>query len=507
MNGDHTLARLKDLGLAAWQAEFAKSFLGDSAKRHQILVAPPGTGKSTTGAAIVASFAATRSVRVLVLIPGLALRAQWAHQIRSLGCPSEVLMVDQKAYRQVLSESPIDQTAWDKPGVYILSMDFARKSVIASGLKEARWDLVVVDDAERMTSPLASALLQDLIEAGGVGRLLLLSSVHTPALSNWIKTFPTWGGSSAAIQATEWTGPLLQWDGTTVGRPEITLELVSYRPGPDELDFVRRLQDAIPPLRKALGPGDFLTRMLSRRAASSLFAAEQSLRTLRRRLTEESVRDPESQEHRNRREPDGGDTKQLTDTSSTPPETKLDPGQVVSLVDGCLDSLELVESDAKLAVAKQVIRRSLSSGPVREARVCVLTGFTDTASYVATALTELDARVQKLTGSMSDDARRLGFEQFRQTGGILVCTDATLEGMDLSQVRDVLHYDLPGSDRRLDQRLGRFLRFGRTTPGRMYLLCDETDSFGNDTQRLLERIRAGWEPMASPPDEDSDTEE
>jgi Superfamily II DNA/RNA helicases, SNF2 family len=64
---------------------------------------------------------------------------------------------------------------------------------------------------------------------------------------------------------------------------------------------------------------------------------------------------------------------------------------------------------------------------------------------------------------MTTRERSIAQEQFNQTGGLLLATDAASEGLNLQHAcRMVIHFELPWSPARLEQRTGRVDRIGQT---------------------------------------------
>jgi superfamily II DNA/RNA helicase len=100
--------------------------------------------------------------------------------------------------------------------------------------------------------------------------------------------------------------------------------------------------------------------------------------------------------------------------------------------------------------------------------------YADTLSYLYSATDDLGIQVYKATGVDSFAERQATIQGFLEQGGLLVSTDAGLEGATLQEVAHVIHYDLPSNPKILDQRLGRFDRYGREVPCTMYLLRDES---------------------------------
>jgi superfamily II DNA/RNA helicase len=81
-----------------------------------------------------------------------------------------------------------------------------------------------------------------------------------------------------------------------------------------------------------------------------------------------------------------------------------------------------------------------------------------------------------LTGSLNVDERANNLNLFRQNGGILISTDALLEGVSLEFVDESINYDLPIDPTKLEQRWGRFLRIGRKSEFRMVFMRDKSKS-------------------------------
>jgi superfamily II DNA/RNA helicase len=197
------------------------------------------------------------------------------------------------------------------------------------------------------------------------------------------------------------------------------------------------------------------------------------------------------------------DTIEETGSPERPTLSESSSVAVLSLLDACLDSLESVETDTKLEAAKALVESIRSSQPQSPTRVCVLTCFADTATYVASAFGELGLTVQKLTGAVSKDARWDSLQRFRDAGGVLVCTDVIPEGVDFPDVLDVLHYDLPQSPVLLEQRRGRFDRYGRVCPCTMYVFRDESGILIDEIQLFRSLMPDETPPEAPNPGEET----
>lgn len=105
-------------------------------------------------------------------------------------------------------------------------------------------------------------------------------------------------------------------------------------------------------------------------------------------------------------------------------------------------------------------------------------------------------QVQVLHGGLSDVEQQEIVESFKQSGSpirVLVTGDVASEGVNLhKQCHELIHYDIPWSLIRLEQRNGRIDRYGQKTPPQIttLLLQPSAESFSGDLvvlTKLLER--------------------
>ena len=92
----------------------------------------------------------------------------------------------------------------------------------------------------------------------------------------------------------------------------------------------------------------------------------------------------------------------------------------------------------------------------------VFTEYRDTLARLEQRLTAAGHPITVLHGALSPADRRRVQLAFNERGGILLATDAASEGLNLHErCRLVIHYELPWSPSRLEQRAGRVDRFGQ----------------------------------------------
>ncbi|MCX5812540.1 MAG: C-terminal helicase domain-containing protein [Proteobacteria bacterium] len=252
--------------------------------------------------------------------------------------------------------------------------------------------------------------------------------------------------------------------------------MVSFTRGADEIKFLSEFLKMIPALAVGVPSNlePFFSRLLNYRAASSLFAIEQSLQRLKLRFESQIGFSETASIDSDIDQPESDSDLDEVDLS-TPPDldewtTERTSGLLV--VEQLLEALDKVTSDEKLKATKRLIRLIVDSRTDRMPKICIFSTYADTVLYLHSATDDLGINLFKATGVSRLADRQAAISQFLEQGGLLIGTNAGLEGTTLEQVTHVIHYDLPSDPRALDQRVGRFDRYGRGEPYTAYVLRD-----------------------------------
>ncbi len=157
------------------------------------------------------------------------------------------------------------------------------------------------------------------------------------------------------------------------------------------------------------------------------------------------------------------------------------------------------ESSSKYAALRDYLR-SLGIGKTSQQRAVVFAERVSTLQYLARRITNdlgLAAdQVRVLHGGLSDVEQQEIVESFKQSSSpirVLVTGDVASEGVNLHrQCHELIHYDIPWSLIRIEQRNGRIDRYGQTTRPQIttLLLTPSAKDFAGDIvvlRRLLER--------------------
>jgi len=495
MNEQGILASLQSRGLQAWQAKFVASFLEAESADFQLLTASSGTGKMQTCIAIATELATKEAKRILVLTPA-SLCEEWRTRLGDAQSQVPVFLVTRQVYRELEAAVQIGQSPWEGRGIYVISQDLAKQNDFSASLSEVIWDLVIVDEAHHLASPKRTKLFNRLISAGAVLKLLLVTATPFPALEKWPYPLSDQStGFPAAFAITSWLGDLRNWDGTMVERPRVDLKVVPYIRGNDEVNFLSKFLSLLPEPETAIGVSRFLIRLLIQRAASSVFAIDQSLQRLSHRLkiTVEEAESLFGKEIMNLTEAD-------FDLEEVEPKIELmslqstDEKMSLTAVEQCLEELDKVSTDEKLKAVKDLIRSIIDEQTGDVTKICIFSMYNDTVSYLHTAIEDIGIPSFKITGEVTFSERKAVVNLFLKSGGVLIGTDGGLsEGIELTEVSYVIHYDLPSNPMIFEQRRGRFERYGRDTPCKVYLLRDESGVLPLES-RLIESAASKHRP-------------
>ncbi|MCD6351162.1 MAG: DEAD/DEAH box helicase, partial [Armatimonadetes bacterium] len=129
----------------------------------------------------------------------------------------------------------------------------------------------------------------------------------------------------------------------------------------------------------------------------------------------------------------------------------------------------------------------------RRRKLVIFTEHRDTLTYLADRIRTLLGRpeaVVTIHGGVKRDERRLVQERFTQNEevSVLVATDAAGEGINLQRAHLMINYDLPWNPNRLEQRFGRIHRIGQTEVCHLWNLVAEETREGDVYLTLLRKL-------------------
>jgi superfamily II DNA or RNA helicase len=434
---------------------------------------------------------------------------------------------------------------WLEQKQLITSLDLAKRTEILPGLRQVHWDLVIVDEAHRMSwSPparkTARYVLGEMLRDSSDHMLLLTATPHKGDPANFTLFLQLLDPDAYAdvrsireamdrrrapfyLRRTKEAMvyfPERQADGTWVAKKIFTKRIphtVEFYIDGAEFDlykavtrFVKRQSARAAaagedPRARAIG---FLMALYQRRLASSTHAVCCSLENRARRLelglkkAQEIARtappdlpDPEELE-----EMDEGDRERLeamleaVSLANNAAEVRVEVAELKQLAEQA-KAVESAGVEAKLSRLKNLLHeQGFFDDP--DKRLLLFTEFKDTLDYLVERFTEWGFRVGCIHGSMrigsrDDPGSRLHTEQQFREGAIqiLVATEAAGEGINLQVCNILFNYDIPWNPNRLEQRMGRIHRYGQRKDCLIFNFVATNTIEGRVLQRLLEKLQ------------------
>ena len=136
----------------------------------------------------------------------------------------------------------------------------------------------------------------------------------------------------------------------------------------------------------------------------------------------------------------------------------------------------------------------------RREKLIVFTEHRDTLRYLEDKIRQLlgsDDAIVTIHGGMVRDERRKVERRFTQDKdvSILIATDAAGEGINLQRAHLMINYDLPWNPNRIEQRFGRIHRIGQTEVCRLWNLVSKETREGMVFQKLFEKLEVEREAL------------
>jgi SNF2 family DNA or RNA helicase len=498
-----------------------------------LLADDPGAGKTIVAGLVLKELKYRGLInRILVVVPG-HLKYQWHREMKEK-FGEDFIIVD----RQVV-QSFRERNVWlDFPQV-ITSMDFAKQEDILASLKEATWDLVIVDEAHKMaayrygnkTERTERYRLGEVLSARTHFMLFLTATPHKGDPENFRLLlellepgmFPTpetvnqlLRNKDCPIFLRRLKEDLKNYDGSPLF-PQRIPHTICYRLSEAEkylynqvTEYVRKhYRKAVERKRHGVG---FAMLILQRRMASSVRALYATLKNRYARLNEAlgkweeflrrqrevSTREIDEEEledadEKTRWEEENELVEYLTN-AETLEELREELGELERLI---RLAERIIESgqETKLMELQKVLE--LEQVKEKGVKLLVFTESRETMEYLAEKFREWGFSVTTLHGNMSPEERVRAEHEFREETQIMVSTEAGGEGINLQFCWLVVNYDIPWNPNRLDQRIGRVHRYGQRYNVHIYNLVAEDTIEGRILKTLQEKLQRIKEVLGS----------
>ena len=502
-----------------------------------ILADDPGAGKTImTGLLLKELIVRGDLKRCLIVSPG-SLSEQWQDELYSKFHLKFEILTNERY------ESAVSGNIFAETNLCIARLDkLSRNESLQEKLRATEWDLIVVDEAHKMSASVWGGevkytkrfMLGRLLSEITRHFLLLTATPHNGKEEDFhlfmslIDQDRFEGAARSSSQAIDVSDvmrrlvkeDLLKFDGTPLF-PERRAYTVNYDLSPREAKLYHAVTEYV---QEEFNHADQLTSdhrstvgfaltILQRRLASSPEAIYQSLRRrrerLEHRLNEERLgRRAEEYQAKIRFDSDYDDDDYSSSEIEQEEENVADQASASTTIReleaeiNILKSLEQLANEVRTSgedrkwdeLSMLLQDNSCMFGPDgQREKLIIFTEHRDTLRYLTDKIQTLFGDpevVVTIHGGMLRDERRKVEARFRQDKEvrILIATDAAGEGINLQRAHLMINYDLPWNPNRLEQRFGRIHRIGQTEVCHLWNLVSRETREGMVFQCLFDKL-------------------
>ena len=512
-----------------------------------VLADDPGAGKTIMAGLLIRELIMRADARrILIVAPG-SLIGQWQDELR------EKFGLDFEQFSRERQEFCASGNYFAEQDRLLVRLDqLARNEDYREKLAHTHWDLIVVDEAHKLSASYFGGDVKKTQrfelgeQLGGLCRhfLLMTATPHNGkeedfqlflSLLDGDRFYGKFREGAHKVDVSDLMRrmvkeKLLKFDGTPLF-PERRAYTANYALSPAEAAlyaavtvYVRDEMTRADRLRgKRKDTVGFALHLLQRRLASSPEAIYQSLRRRHKRLEARLEEQKLLARGRRAREeaelyvtkvidlPDNLD--ELDDSVSAEEyEAYIDQvvdqataAETIPELEAEIESLNALEAQARAVVESRSdskwaqLSHLLNDEPEMRDRggnrrkLIIFTEHRDTLNYLKARVTDVlgnPEAVITIHGGTNRDERRKAQERFRQDKDVLVliATDAAGEGVNLQVANLMVNYDLPWNPNRIEQRFGRIHRIGQREVCHLWNLVASETREGEVFKRLFEKL-------------------
>jgi superfamily II DNA or RNA helicase len=502
LNARTTLLASSPLRPYAHQANAVYGAMLPQPRLRFLLADEPGTGKTIMAGLFLREMQRLNLLRKALVVAPANLVSKWQEDFdRFFGGGLRRITADTVREHAL----DVDHDFW------VVSLELAAvNGAVQEAIRPDRagWDIVVFDEAHRLT-PTAQTFhrVGRLVARGTPSALLMTATPHRG--KEWLfrhllhlvdpEIYPDPGDDPGVEDQLSSLRPgsihflrrmkedLVDYDGVTAlfkGRHATNHGV------PLGLDEYAIYQAALDLVDAYFQPGaQPLARMVyGKRAASSLFALQETLRRRADHMGELSDAEAAAQADPYDEDEASRDEARVVNADSVSARAERKAiGELLKTIEATLKSSDYAPSKWRVLIDECLAAFGVTSGSGEQA--VVFTEYADTADWLTRALGRegFDARMYsgRLTHQERDEVRAAFMRGDFQ---IIVSTDAGNEGIDLQVAHILVNYDIPWSLVRLEQRMGRIHRVGQDREVELFNLVATDTREGDTLHTLLENF-------------------
>jgi superfamily II DNA or RNA helicase len=509
-----------------------------------LLADDPGAGKTIMAGLLIKELKIRGLVQRVLIVTPASLSFQWQRELK------DKFREQFEVIRSDVLRANYGSNPWQEKNQVITSLSWVSRIEDAKeSLMRSRWDLVIVDEAHKMSAASSDKKTLAYQLGESLSRmtdhyLLMTATPHKGDPDHFclfleLLDKDVYGDvKSLEVAMAERDAPfylrrvkeaLVSFPDPETGEVKTlftrrNVTTTEFQISDDELDFYDRLTRFVEDQSIKAASEDsargralaFTMAMLQRRFASSLYAVRRSLERMRDKR-ERILKDPEGyrRELINKRLPE--DYEELTDEEQQEIVTQLE--DVVASVDPVALREEIAELTKLINQARELEQKEIEIKLTRlrdllttqgvfadkKMKLLIFTEHKDTLDYLAGdgkdgrpvgKLREWGLTLTQIHGGMkvgdrdTPGTRICAEREFRDSAQVLVATEAAGEGINLQFCWLMINYDVPWNPVRLEQRMGRIHRYGQEKDCLIFNFVSTNTREGRVLQKLFERIEA-----------------
>ena len=495
--------------------------------RIRFLIADdPGAGKTIMAGLIIKELKLRNLAhRILIVAPG-HLKDQWRRELKDRFEESFVVV------ERNLLDALYGESVWQRESQIITSIDFAKREDILPSLKSSSFNLVIVDEAHKMSAyrygdkieKTGRYHLGEVLSSISDHLLFLTATPHKGDPENF-RLFldllaPGFFANRQLLQDSivNRDNPLFirrvkedlnDFEGKPLFLPRKVITR-SFRIGTDsipETELYNHLSKYVETqYNKALARDKkrnvaFALVILQRRLASSTYALLRSLERRKKRLEELLEGEPAPPDEitvmtdfdavEDMSEEERWQQEEKWERLSMA-ETKEELEKEIETLNVLLLKAQLIiqkEQELKIRELKETLAELRSKFPAEpDKKVLIFTESRDTLDFLEKKITEWGYSVNTIHGGMRLEERIQAEKIFKNETQVLVATEAAGEGINLQFCHLMINYDIPWNPNRLEQRMGRIHRYGQQKEVFVFNLVSEDTREGKVFKRLFDKL-------------------
>ncbi len=482
----------------------------------------PGAGKTIMAGLILKELKLRKlAKRILIVVPG-HLKDQWRRELKDR-FEETFVTIDRG-----LMDAHYAENVWERENQIITSMDFAKRDEIIASLASVTFDLIIVDEAHKMsayrygdkTVKTDRYRLGETLSKSSEPHLLFLTATPHKGDPENFRLFldllePGFFATAEMVKESiknkdnplfirRMKEDLKNFEGEPLFLPRYVRTL-GFTLSIDETALYNEVSRYVKEqYNKALQSDKkrnvaFALVILQRRLASSTNAILRSLERRKKRLEDmlqgaavpsqqdEEVFDTEEVEDLS--EEDRWKEEQIWETLSVA-ENRQELQTEIRTIGELIDKARAIiqkEIEVKILHLKETMADLMTKHP--NEKMLIFTEAKDTLEYLERKIRSWGYTVSTIHGGMRLEERVKAESVFKNQNQVMVATEAAGEGINLQFCHLMINYDIPWNPNRLEQRMGRIHRYGQTREVYVFNLVASNTREGKVLTTLFDKLQ------------------